>query len=122
MIAGVAYLAWRHYRVSRELALARQTAPDATSAGHYVEVDCAGCRKTNRIPSTHLRRRPICGGCKARLLPGRRIVLCHVRSLDFDPALRKELDGVTKDYDRFWHALDAHFQTKGATGARGLVN
>lgn len=120
-----AYLAWRHYRLAHELALARQGIGDTSNAGHFVEVDCAACSKMNRIPAARLRSRPLCGGCKARLLPKRRIVVCHVRNLAFDPALRVELDGVMTDYDRFWATLDAHFRRRGAAGvvdAKDLPN
>lgn len=113
LLGALTYLGWRHYRIARELTLARQNAVDEPHAGHYVEVDCASCGKMNRIPSQRLRSRPLCGSCRARLLPKRQIVITHVRNLDFDPALRRELDAVWSDYDRFWFTLDAHVRPRG---------
>lgn len=83
--------------------------------GVSVEVDCRACGQFNRVPSHRLRDRPRCGRCKARLMPGRRIVLCRVR--DMDAPLRAELDALWKDDDRLWQCLADHVAVQGL--ARG---
>ena len=62
--------------------------------GVSVEVDCRGCGQFNRVPSHRLRDRPKCGCCKARLMPGKRVVLCRVTPMDrrLSAAYVKELD------------------------------
>lgn len=117
LLGALAYLGWRHYRTARELTLARQVAPVEDRTGHYVEVDCAACHAMNRVPAARLRSRPICGKCKVRLLSGRKITICHVRNLDFDPALRRALDDAAKDYDRFWATLDVYFKRRATEAA-----
>lgn len=71
--------------------------------GTSIEVDCRGCGQFNRVPSHRLRDRPKCGRCKARLMPGKHLVVCRVSPLD--AALSRELDGVWKDEDRLWQSL-----------------
>lgn len=74
--------------------------------GYSVEVDCRGCGQFNRVPGHRLRDHPKCGRCKARLMPGKRVVLCRVRPMD--AALRAELDKVWADEDRLWQSLADH--------------
>ena len=74
--------------------------------GVSVEVDCRGCGQFNRVPSHRLRDRPKCGRCKARLMPGKRVVLCRVTPMD--RRLSAELDAVWKDEDRLWQSLADH--------------
>jgi hypothetical protein len=74
--------------------------------GVSVEVDCRGCGKFNRVPGHRLRDRPKCGHCKARLMPGKRVVLCRVSTMN--SRLSAELDEVWKDEDRLWQALADH--------------
>lgn len=71
--------------------------------GVSIEVDCRDCGQFNRVPSHRLRDRPKCGRCKARLMPGKRVVLCRVRPMD--ASLRSELDAVWTDEDRLWQSL-----------------
>ena len=97
----------------RQVELSKQNVEAGERAGHFVQVDCRECGKLNRIPSDRLLNRPICGGCKSRLLPKRKITLCHIRNMEFDRALSLELDGVIADYDKFWPTLDAHFKRNG---------
>jgi ribosomal protein S27E len=105
---------WRYItNLRQQVELSKQNVEASERAGHFVQVDCRECGKLNRIPSDRLRNRPICGGCKSRLLPKRKITLCHIRNLEFDRALSKELDGVITDYDKFWPTLDAHFKRNG---------
>lgn len=86
-----------------------------STAGVSVEVDCRACGQFNRVPSHRLRDRPKCGRCKARLMPGRRIVLCRVR--DMDRALRAELDALWRDEDRLWQSLADHVAIQGKADA-----
>jgi hypothetical protein len=99
----------------------RRGASDETfsAPGFSVEVDCRACGQFNRVPSHRLRDRPRCGRCKARLMPGRRIVLCRVR--DMDGMLRAELDALWRDEDRLWQCLADHvaIQGKAQAEARG---
>ena len=74
--------------------------------GVSVEVDCRGCGQFNRVPSHRLRDRPKCGRCKARLMPGKRVVLCRVSSME--GRLRGELNAVWTDEDRLWQSLADH--------------
>ena len=74
--------------------------------GYSVEVDCRGCGQFNRVPGHRLRDHPKCGRCKARLMPGKRVVLCRVRPMD--AALRAELDKVWADEDQLWQSLANH--------------
>lgn len=74
--------------------------------GYSVEVDCRGCGKVNRVPGHRLRDHPKCGRCKARLMPQKKIVLCHVRMME--GSLRSELDAVWDDEEKLWQALADH--------------
>lgn len=74
--------------------------------GVSVEVDCRACGQFNRVLSHRLRDRPKCARCKARLMPGRRIVLCRVSPMD--GPMRAELDALWKDEDRLWQSLADH--------------
>ncbi len=87
--------------------------------GVSVEVDCRTCGQFNRVPSHRLRDRPKCGRCKARLMPGKRVVLCRVSPME--GPLRVELDAVWKDEDRLWQSLADHvaIQAKVRAEARG---
>lgn len=98
--------------LAREVELAKQGQTVEERTGHFVQVDCVGCGKLNKIPADRIRHRPICGGCKQKLLPKRKIVLYQVRNLAFDKVLSLELDAVLKDYDRFWATLDGHYKKK----------
>lgn len=77
-----------------------------SSPGVSVEVDCRGCGQFNRVPGHRLRDHPKCGRCKARLMPGKRVVLCRVSPMD--RTLSRELDAVWKDEDRLWQSLADH--------------
>lgn len=103
---------WRDHR-------RRMSDETFSDPGVSVEVDCRACGQFNRVPSHRLRDRPRCGRCKARLMPGRRIVLCRVR--DMDRALRAELDALWRDEDRLWQSLADHvaIQSKVQAEARG---
>jgi hypothetical protein len=74
--------------------------------GVSVEVDCRGCGQFNRVPSHRLRDRPKCGRCKARLMPGKRVVLCRVSPME--GRLRAELNALWTDEDRLWQSLADH--------------
>jgi hypothetical protein len=74
--------------------------------GSSIEVDCRACGQFNRVPHARLRDRPKCGRCKARLMPGRRIVVCHTSSIE--GPLRAELDAHWDDEDRLWQSLFDH--------------
>lgn len=74
--------------------------------GVSVEVDCRGCGQFNRVPSHRLRDRPKCGRCKAKLMPGKRVVLCRVSPME--GRLRAELNAVWTDEDRLWQSLADH--------------
>lgn len=106
----------RRWRDGRRRRTSDETFSDP---GVSVEVDCRACGQFNRVPSHRLRDRPKCGRCKARLMPGRRIVLCRVR--DMDAPLRAELDALWKDEDRLWQSLADHvaIQSKAQAEARG---
>lgn len=65
-----------------------------------VETDCRGCGQINRIPWHRLRNRPVCGKCKARLLPKGRVRI----SID-DPATSRELVAVWDDYEKMWESI-----------------
>jgi len=113
LIMGFAKAVSEHMKLRQQLELQKQTPTIEERAGHFVQVDCKECGKINRIAADKVRRRPICGGCKSKLLPKRKITLYTVRNLDFDKALSLELDAVMSDYDRFWLALDEHFKRNG---------
>lgn len=87
--------------------------------GVSVEVDCRACGQFNRVPSHRLRDRPKCGRCKERLMPGRRIVLCRVSTMD--GVLRADLDALWKDEEGLWQSLADHvaIQSKAQAEARG---
>ena len=95
--------------------------PDETFSdpGVSVEVDCRGCGQFNRVVSHRLRDRPKCGRCKARLMPGKRIVICRVSPMQ--GALRTELDTVWADEDRLWQSLANHvaIEAKARAEAQG---
>lgn len=97
---------------------ARTTTTDDTAfsaLGVSVEVDCRGCGQFNRVPSHRLRDRPKCGRCKARLMPGKRVVLCRVRPME--GALRSDLEAVWMDEDRLWQSLADHVAFEGKATA-----
>jgi len=100
---------------------ARRIARDETFSdpGVSVEVDCRKCGQFNRVPSHRLRDHPKCGRCKARLMPGKRVVLCRVSLME--GSLRAELDALWADEDRLWQTLADHvaIQTKARAEARG---
>lgn len=110
---AVIYEGIKHlYNLRKEKILKAQDVRESIEAdGHYVQVDCAECGKMNRIAAINIRRRPICGGCKKKLLPKKRISILRVRNLPFDQKLDAQLTGDTiKDYDKFWATLAAHFR------------
>ncbi len=78
----------------------------SSDLGYAVEVDCRACGQFNRVPSHRLRDRPSCGRCKARLMPGKRVVLCRVSPME--GLLRTELDALWRDEDRLWQCLADH--------------
>jgi len=82
------------------------TPQDPKDLGVAVEVDCKACGKFNRVPSHRLRDRPACGRCKARLMPGKHLVLC--RRAPLDDRLRSELRVVWLDFDQLWKCLADH--------------
>jgi ribosomal protein S27E len=112
-VMGFAKAISEHMKLRRQLELQNQNQSVEERAGHFVQVDCKECGKVNRIPADRLRSRPICGGCKSKLLPKRKITLYTIKNLEFDRALSLELDSVISDYDKFWPTLDAHFKRKG---------
>jgi len=81
-----------------------------TVTGHVI-VDCLKCHKHNRVPYARLLKRPICGGCKDRLLPYRKITLetdrlrtkTKMQKLD-GPALA-EVRRVQTNYEKFWNVM-----------------
>ncbi len=83
--------------------------------GVSVEVDCRGCGQFNRVPSHRLRDRPKCGRCKARLMPGKRVVLCRVRPME--ALLRRELDSLWTDEEKLWQTLADHVALENKTRA-----
>jgi hypothetical protein len=83
-----------------------EAADGFSDPGYTIELDCRACGQFNRVPSHRLRDKPKCGRCKARLMPGRRLVLCRLSRLD--GALDKELDAVWRDEDRLWQSLADH--------------
>jgi len=99
----------------------RRGASDGTlsDAGVSVEVDCRACGQFNRVPSHRLRDRPVCGRCKARLMPGKRVVLCRVSPME--GRLSADLDALWRDDDRLWQCLADHvaIQGKERAEARG---
>lgn len=74
--------------------------------GTYVEVDCRGCLKLNRVPAARLRDRPLCGRCRDPLAPSRRLVICKVSSMD--AALSSELDRVWSSPVHLWDKVADH--------------
>ena len=77
-----------------------------TGLGFSVEMDCRECGKVNRVPAHRLRDHPKCGGCKVRLMPRKKIVVCHVTKMD--GSLRDELDSVWNDEEKLWQSLADH--------------
>ena len=69
-----------------------------------VEVDCRSCEQINRVPWQRIRDKPVCGKCKARLMPKAR-----VRISVSDPAWQRELDKVWNDYDKIWSVIGDAF-------------
>jgi len=115
IVWAFAYEGIKHlYNLRKERILKAQDVRESIEAdGHYVQVDCAECGKMNRIAAVNIRRRPICGGCKKKLLPKKRISILRVRNLPFDQRLDAALDSSTiKDYDKFWATLAAHFRDR----------
>jgi hypothetical protein len=102
------YWIWTDYR-SRLDRRARRRA-DGFSEGASVEVDCRLCGQFNRVPAARLRDRPICGRCKTRLMPGKRVVLC--RTSPIAGSLRGELNALWSDEDRLWGCLADHLVLK----------
>lgn len=39
----------------------------------FVTLDCRACSKLNRVSWDNLKKKPLCGGCKQRLMPKRTI-------------------------------------------------
>jgi hypothetical protein len=76
------------------------------SMGNSVEVDCRKCGQFNRVPLGRLRDQPKCGQCKARLMPGNRVVICQVSPIE--GPLRVELRALWNDEDRLWQSLADH--------------
>jgi hypothetical protein len=74
--------------------------------GVSVKVDCRGCGQFNRVPGHRLRDHPKCGRCKAKLMPGKRVVLWRVSPMEGRP--RAELNAVWTDEDRLWQSLADH--------------
>lgn len=68
-------------------------------SGH-VEADCRDCGQINRVPWQRLRSKPVCGKCKARLMPKAR-----VRVSVEDPTWWSELAAVRDDYDKTWELI-----------------
>lgn len=80
-------------------------APGSFSDGDAVEVDCRRCGQFNRVAAPRLRDRPICGRCKERLMPGRRLVICRISKIE--GRLRTELNTLWDDEDLLWgHIAD----------------
>lgn len=74
--------------------------------GVSIEVDCRACGKFNRVPGHRLRDRPKCGQCKARLMPGKRVVFCRVRPME--GVLRRGVNALWTDEDQLWGLLADH--------------
>jgi hypothetical protein len=104
----VSYWIWIDHR-DRAARRARAFA-DGFSDGDSVEVDCRLCGQFNRVPAARLRDRPICGRCKTRLMPGKRVVLC--RTSRIDGPLSANLDELWSDEDRLWGCLADHLVLK----------
>lgn len=66
----------------------------------YVTVDCRSCEQVNRITWQRLRDKPVCGKCKARLMPKTRITVTTS-----DPVLNHELSKVWNDFDKTWSLI-----------------
>lgn len=109
------YWIWAIYRRDRG---ARAVVDGFSGQGFSVEVDCRGCGQFNRVPSHRLRDRPVCGRCKARLMPRRRVVLCRVTPMN--SRLLTELKEVWSDEDRLWQSLADHvaLETKATAEAK----
>ena len=64
-------------------------------------VECASCRKSNRLPAARLTDKAKCAACKAALLPIARPI--HVASVeDFDELLRESKTPVLVDFWADW--------------------
>ncbi len=68
-----------------------------------IELDCHACGQFNRVPEKHLRDRPVCGACKARLRPKAHLVV--VRGAPPNLALNAKLRETWQDPDRLWSSL-----------------
>lgn len=73
--------------------------------GLFIEMDCRACGWLNSVPCKHLRARPACLNCRARLMPGSHLVLCHLTAM---PGLRSELETLWTDEERLWLRLADH--------------
>lgn len=92
----------------RRMRIKRRPKDDETFSGlgYSVETDCRNCGKVNRVPAHRLRDHPKCGRCKMRLMPKKKIVVCHVAKMD--GSLRDELDAVWNDEEKLWQSLADH--------------
>lgn len=115
------YWIWTDYRSRRDHHTRHRV--DGFSDGDSVEVDCRLCGQFNRVPAARLRDRPICGRCKTRLMPGKRVVLCHTSPIA--GSLRVDLNALWSDEDRLWGRLADHLALKRWVGderPRSVVN
>ena len=103
---GMAHLAKQYWRRRRERTQTSGDVEAFSDPGVAVEVDCRACGQFNRVRAHRLRDRPKCGRCKARLMPGKRVVICRVSQMD--RTLARELDAVWKDEDQLWKSLADH--------------
>ena len=116
VVVGVGYIdlywIWMIYRWDHA---ARAVGERFSDPGFSVEVDCRGCGQFNRVPGHRLRDRPRCGRCKARLMPGKRVILCRVTAMD--GTLRADLNALWNDEDRLWQSLADHVTIEAKTRA-----
>jgi hypothetical protein len=85
---------------------AAQRTPSFSDVGFSVEVDCRACGKFNRVYASRLRDRPVCGRCKAKLMPGKRVMLTRV--IPMEGVIRSELNKHWTDETRLWEILANH--------------
>jgi len=76
----------------------------------YVQADCRACGQINRLPWQRLRDKPVCGKCKARLLPKARVVISTC-----DPVLNRELTSVWDNYEKVWELVADAFDRLSVT-------